>query len=127
MPLERVAEIGLGMGPTSIERYNQNRRVFVSADLAPGTARGDVTSAISNLPIMQNLPTGVANTPVGQDEWQSQLVDSFGVALLLAWQRDNSQAFLRMVGLAFLLHAGLPPAYIALSAPEPWLLPPSEV
>jgi hypothetical protein len=46
---------------------------------------------------------------------------SFGVALLLAWQRDNSQAFLRMVGLAFLLHAGLPPAYIALSAPEPWL------
>lgn len=42
---------------------------------------------------------------------------SFGVALLLAWQRDNSQAFLRMVGMAFLLHAGLPPAYAALNAP----------
>lgn len=82
VPLERVAEIGLGMGPTSIERYNQNRRVFVSADLAPNAARGDVMSAINRLPIMQNLPTGVANTPVGQDEWQSQLVDSFGVALL---------------------------------------------
>ncbi|MEO5707340.1 MAG: efflux RND transporter permease subunit [Alteraurantiacibacter sp.] len=82
VPLERVAEIGLGMGPTSIERYNQNRRVFVSADLAPGTARGDVTSAIQALPIMRNLPAGVTNTPVGQDEWQSQLIDSFGVALL---------------------------------------------
>jgi multidrug efflux pump subunit AcrB len=82
VPLERVAEIGLGMGPTSIERYNQNRRVFVSADLAPNAARGDVMSAINRLPIMQNLPTGVANTPVGQDEWQSQLIDSFGVALL---------------------------------------------
>ena len=46
---------------------------------------------------------------------------SFGVALLLAWQRDNSQAFLRMVGLAFLLHAGLPPAYAALNAPDRWL------
>ncbi|MES2699446.1 MAG: efflux RND transporter permease subunit [Pseudomonadota bacterium] len=82
VPLERVAEIGLGMGPTSIERYNQNRRVFVSADLAPNAARGDVMSAINRLPIMRDLPTGVANTPVGQDEWQSQLVDSFGVALL---------------------------------------------
>ena len=46
---------------------------------------------------------------------------SFGVALLLAWQRDNSQAFLRMVGLAFLLHAALPPAFAALNAPERWL------
>ncbi len=82
VPLERVADIGLGMGPTTIERYNQNRRVFVSADLAPGAARGDVMSAIQRLPIMQNLPTGVTNTPVGQDEWQSQLMDSFGVALL---------------------------------------------
>ncbi|MFC3099791.1 efflux RND transporter permease subunit [Altererythrobacter lauratis] len=82
VPLERVAEIGLGMGPTSIERYNQNRRVFVSADLAPDAARGTVMSAINNLPIMRNLPTGVANTPVGQDEWQGQLIDSFGVALV---------------------------------------------
>jgi multidrug efflux pump subunit AcrB len=82
VPLERVADIGLGMGPTSIERYNQNRRVFVSADLAPNTARGDVMTAIQRLPIMQDLPTGVTNTPVGQDEWQTQLMDSFGVALL---------------------------------------------
>ena len=82
VPLERVADIGLGMGPTTIERYNQSRRVFVSADLAPDAARGSVMSAINNLPIMRNLPTGVANTPVGQDEWQGQLIDSFGVALV---------------------------------------------
>ena len=46
---------------------------------------------------------------------------AFGAALLLAWQRDHSQAFLRMVGLAFLLHAGLPPGFVALNAAEPWL------
>jgi multidrug efflux pump subunit AcrB len=84
VPLERVAEISLGMGPTSIERYNQNRRVFVSADLAPDAARGTVLAAIGRLPIMQNLPTGVTNTPVGQDEWQAQLMDSFAVALATA-------------------------------------------
>ena len=81
VPLERVADITFGMGPTSIQRYNQNRRVFVTADIAPGAASGDVKSEINRLPIMQNLPAGVANTPVGADEWQGELLDSFGIAL----------------------------------------------
>jgi len=84
VPLERVAEIGLGMGPTSIERYNQNRRVFVSADLAPNVAKGDVMTAINGLPIMQDLPTGITNTPVGEDEWLAEMLNSFGMALLTA-------------------------------------------
>ena len=46
---------------------------------------------------------------------------AFGVALLAAWRRDREQAFLRFIGLAFLLHAGLPPAFAALQRPEPWL------
>ena len=81
VPLSRVADISFGMGPTAIERYNQSRRVFVGADVASGAARGDVTVAINRLPIMQNLPTGVSNAPVGQDEMQMELVQSFGVAL----------------------------------------------
>ena len=31
---------------------------------------------------MQNLPTGVSNQPVGADEWQGELVQSFGVAVV---------------------------------------------
>jgi multidrug efflux pump subunit AcrB len=81
VPLERVADISFGMGPTSIVRYNQNRRVFVSADVAPGFASGDVKTAIQRLPIMRDLPTGVSNTPVGADEWQGELADSFVIAL----------------------------------------------
>jgi multidrug efflux pump subunit AcrB len=81
VPLERVADITFGMGPTSIQRYNQNRRIFVSADLAPDVARGDVMSAIQNTPIMRDLPPGVTNTPVGADEWQGELINDFGVAL----------------------------------------------
>ena len=81
IPLERVADVSFGMGPTSIQRYNQNRRVFVSADIAPGFASGDVKSAIDRLPIMRDLPTGVTDTPVGDDEWQGEMMDSFGVAL----------------------------------------------
>ena len=84
VPLSRVADISFGQGPTSIERYNQNRRVFVGADIAAGSARGTVLSQINALPIMQNLPTGVTNEPVGQDEWQGQLFDAFIIALATA-------------------------------------------
>ncbi len=81
VPLDRVAEITFGMGPTTIQRHNQNRRVFVSADVAPGFASGDVKSAINRLPIMQNLPSGVSNSPVGADEWQQEMMQAFVVAL----------------------------------------------
>ncbi|RJY09621.1 efflux RND transporter permease subunit [Aurantiacibacter aquimixticola] len=82
VPLSRVAEISLGMGPTSIERVNQNRRVFVGLDIAADAARGDVRQAIDDLPIMQNLPTGVSNTPVGADEWQIDLINNFITAVI---------------------------------------------
>ncbi len=82
VPLERVADISFGMGPTSIERYNQSRRVFVGADIAPGFARGDITTDIAALPVMQDLPTGVSSPPVGSDEVQQELQASFVPALL---------------------------------------------
>ncbi len=81
VPLSRVANITLGMGPTEIERYNQSRRVFVGVDIAPDYARGTVLAAINNLPIMDNLPSGVANLPVGADEWQADLIDNFITAV----------------------------------------------
>ncbi len=42
-----------------------------------------------------------------------------GAALLLAWRRDHEQAFLRMMGLAFLLHAALAPAYALMQSAQP--------
>ena len=82
VPLSRVAEISLGSGPTSIQRYNQNRRVFITADVASGLAEGDVKSAVNKLPIMANLPMGVSNAPFGEDEWQEEMLAGFQVALI---------------------------------------------
>ncbi len=81
VPLKRVADIEFGAGPTSIERYNQSRRIYVSADLAQGAARGTVMEAINKLPILQNLPMGVSSPAVGEDELQEELTGSFGTAL----------------------------------------------
>lgn len=82
VPLSRVAEIGFGSGPTQIQRYNQARRIFVGADLAPGMAQGDAMQAIQALPIMKNLPAGVSNAPFGEQEWQAEMLDNFIIALV---------------------------------------------
>jgi len=81
VPLARVADIGFGSGPTTIQRYNQNRRIFVGADLPPGVVKGTAMDAIAKLPIMKNLPTGVSNAPAGEDRWQAEMLTNFFIAL----------------------------------------------
>ncbi|APG63277.1 hypothetical protein LPB140_11330 [Sphingorhabdus lutea] len=81
VPLSRVAEISFGSGPTSIQRRNQNRRIFIGADLAPNVVKSEAQKAIDELPIMKNLPSGVSNAPFGDDEWQQEMVGNFAVAL----------------------------------------------
>jgi multidrug efflux pump subunit AcrB len=82
VPLSRVAEISFGSGPTTIQRYNQNRRIFIGADLAPGVVKSEAMAKINALPTMTNLPTGVSNAPFGDDEWQAEMMQSFLVALV---------------------------------------------
>ena len=82
VPLSRVAEISFGSGPTTIQRYNQNRRIFVGADLAPGVVKSEAMAKINALPTMKNLPTGVSNAPFGDEEWQQEMMQGFLVALV---------------------------------------------
>ena len=81
VPLSRVADISFGSGPTTIQRYNQNRRIFVGADLAPGVVKSEAMAKINALPTMKNLPLGVSNAPFGDEEWQQEMMQSFMVAL----------------------------------------------
>jgi len=82
VPLSRVATIEFGSGPTTIQRYNQNRRVFIGADLASGVLRGNAQEQIEALPTLQNLPQGVIRDAVGQDEIQQELMGSLSVAII---------------------------------------------
>ncbi len=81
VPLSRVAQISFGSGPTSIQRYNQERRVFVGADLAAGVVKSTATDEINALPIMRHLPTGVTNPPFGQDRWQQEMTSNIELAV----------------------------------------------
>ncbi|HMS20002.1 efflux RND transporter permease subunit [uncultured Sphingorhabdus sp.] len=82
VPLERVAEISFGAGPTTIQRRNQNFRIFVGADFAPGIISSDADAKINNLPVMKNLPTGVSRAPFGSQEWEQEMQRDFGIALI---------------------------------------------
>ncbi len=81
IPLSRVAEISFGSGPTSIQRYNQQHRVFVGADLPPGVIKSEAMKAINLLPAMTKLPTGVSNTPFGEDRWQNEMITNIAFAV----------------------------------------------
>jgi len=82
VPLSRVATIEFGSGPTTIQRYNQNRRVFIGADLASGVLRGNAQEQINALPTLQDLPQGVIRDAVGQDEIQEELMANLSVAIV---------------------------------------------
>ena len=64
------------------ERIHDVALTKIGADVAQGYAEGTVTQAINKLPIMQHLPSGVSNAPVGSARWQGDMVVSFIQALL---------------------------------------------
>ncbi len=82
VPLSRVADISFGAGPTSIERRNQNFRIFVGADFAPGVVSSTADAVINKLPVMMDLPTGVSRAPFGSQEWEAEMQRDFLTALI---------------------------------------------
>ncbi|MEO0698116.1 MAG: efflux RND transporter permease subunit, partial [Pseudomonadota bacterium] len=82
VPLVRVAIIEFGAGPTVIQRYNQNRRTLVGADLADGVLKGTAHEQINALPTLKNLPTGVIRDAVGEEQWQIELQENLIIAII---------------------------------------------
>jgi multidrug efflux pump subunit AcrB len=65
-----------------VQRYNQNRRVLVGADLASGVLKGDAQAQIDALPVLQDLPVGVIRDVVGEEEWQAELIQNLIIAII---------------------------------------------
>jgi multidrug efflux pump subunit AcrB len=90
VPLKVVADIHFGAGPSKIRRYNQVRRLVIGGDLAPNAVSSEALEYIYATPIMKNLPAGVRQVKVGDQEFQDDLISGFviavfaGVALVFA-------------------------------------------
>jgi multidrug efflux pump subunit AcrB len=81
VPLKAVADISFGLGPTTVRRYNQARRVMVQSDLADGVQLGDAMKAVNALPAAKQLPDGVRLIPVGESELMAEIVGAFLIAM----------------------------------------------
>ena len=81
VPLLAVADVSLGQGPASVERYDRVRRVVLGADLTQGVALGAAVASVYALPAAQNLPPGVRLKKGGDAEIMAEVFSSFGLAM----------------------------------------------
>jgi multidrug efflux pump subunit AcrB len=81
VPLAAVATIREGSGPSTINRYNRERNVTVSAELN-GLPLGEVQGKVNRLEIMSKLPPGVRVLPAGDSEAFVELFVGFAFAML---------------------------------------------
>jgi multidrug efflux pump subunit AcrB len=81
VPLKSVADINFGLGPTTVRRYNQSRRLMIESDLAEGVELGQAMDKINALPAATGLPAGVRILPMGEAELMGELVSAFLLAM----------------------------------------------
>lgn len=81
VPLVTVASIETGQGPSSIDRYDRQRRVVIGADLVGTDALGKAVEQVKALPVVKNLPAGVELKEAGDAEIMGEIFASFGFAI----------------------------------------------
>ena len=81
VPLGAIADISLDQGPTSIDRYDRNRRAAVAADLVGKSSLDDAMKAIYDLPVMKSHPQGITIGKSGDAENLAELSDGFASAM----------------------------------------------
>jgi hydrophobe/amphiphile efflux-1 (HAE1) family protein len=110
VPLATVADIELGQGPASIDRYDRSLRVALEGDLQGTDALGGVLEQVYALPTAKNLPPGVVIKQTGDAEVMTEVFESFGKAM--------GAGIMMVLGVLILLFASfLQPFTILLSLP----------
>ncbi|TVQ48023.1 MAG: efflux RND transporter permease subunit [Gloeocapsa sp. DLM2.Bin57] len=83
VPLNAVADIRLGSGPATINRFNRYRQVTLEANLQD-LSLGEAMAKIRNLPAFNPLPPGVTEEPAGDAKIMQDIFTGFASALGLA-------------------------------------------
>jgi len=110
VPLSNVASLKVGSGPTSIDRYNRQRRVLVMANVNKGLALGDLIAIVQKEIDQMNLPAEYRHGAVGRSKELGRAVTNFLMAFLL------SVVFMYMI-LAANYESFIDPITILLSLP----------
>ncbi len=81
VPLKTVAQLSFGQGPSTVQRYNQTRRLAIEADLRPGVELGDGLKKMQATPALKQLPPGVRMVEVGDAEFMKEMQQNFALAI----------------------------------------------
>jgi len=81
LPLMSVADLSVSEGPGQLNRFDRQRRVTVSADLA-GIPLGVALERINALEAVASLPAGVRQVQYGDAEYIGEMFQSFSAAML---------------------------------------------
>jgi multidrug efflux pump subunit AcrB len=81
VPLSSIAEIRFGQGPSSISRFNRERRVVIGADMALGTELSDGLGIVWALPSVKEMPAGVRIQETGDAEIMGEVFSGFATAM----------------------------------------------
>ena len=80
IPLQSVADVSFGNGPSQIDRYNRSRKISIEANLQ-GASLGDAIEKVNNLPALKNLPPTVKQEKFGNAKIMHELFTNVGTAL----------------------------------------------
>ena len=87
VPLSSVADVSMGQGPSTVERYDRQRQATIGADLPPGTELGEASAIIAETAKSLNLPSSVRVAETGDAEIQGEIQQGFltaaGIGVML--------------------------------------------
>lgn len=81
IPLAAVADVDFGRGPSSIARYDRERRAVIGVDLESRYAMSDAREKFLKVVEEQKLPAGVRLQPSGDAEIQDEVATGFMTAM----------------------------------------------
>jgi multidrug efflux pump subunit AcrB len=81
VPLSAVAEIGFNETVAAIDRFDRQRRIEISADMANGLTSGQGLERLLQLNSVKNLTNGVRVQATGDSDTEGDVFESFAVAM----------------------------------------------
>jgi len=81
VPLSSLAKVRFSQGPSSIQRFNRERRVVISADMAPGAELSEGLNVVWGLPAVKNMAPGTHIQETGDAEIMGEVFAGFAMAM----------------------------------------------
>ncbi|CDZ70481.1 Acriflavin resistance protein [Neorhizobium galegae bv. orientalis] len=110
VPLSSIADVSFDERVAAIERFDRQRRIEISADMADGLTSGQGLDRLTQLDSVKSLPAGVRIQATGDSDTEGEVFSSFAVAM-------GSGVMLVLVVLILLFGSVLAPWTILASLP----------